>query len=152
MKLSEILPKDQLDESAWRNALAAGVLGVSALSPSAVTKSDPPAYEQPSDEVTTHGRRSDAPNFDKFEPDISHPRDQLRRDQLVRKIAKEYRVDRELIANVVDLAFEYEHSEFPKAADILAVIGVESSFDPSSVSQLKQDPARGLMQIRPGGP
>jgi soluble lytic murein transglycosylase-like protein len=51
---------------------------------------------------------------------------------------------------VVELAFEYEHSEFPKAEDILAVIGVESSFNPDSVSGLRRDPAVGLMQVRPG--
>ena len=150
MKLYEIIPEAQLDESAWRNALAAGVLGVSALSPSAVSKSTPPSYEQPSDEVVAHGRQSDAPNFDEFEPDIPHPKDQIRRDQLVNIIAKHYRVDRDLVGEVVDLAFKYEDPVFPKAKDILAVVGVESSFNPDSVSNLRRDPARGLMQVRPG--
>jgi len=33
---------------------------------------------------------------------------------------------------------------------IVAVIEVESQFNPYAVSQLKKDPARGLMQVRPG--
>ena len=36
------------------------------------------------------------------------------------------------------------------AGVLLSVIGVESSFNPRSVSALSRDPALGLMQVRPG--
>ncbi len=149
MKLHEILYKDQLDESAWRNALAAGVLGVSALSPSAITKSSPPQHEQPSDEIVSHGRRSDLSST-KIEPEIGDPKTTLRRTELARSIARTYHVKLTLAQEVVNLAFEHEDEVFPKAEDILAVVGIESSFNPKSVSSLRRDPARGLMQVRPG--
>lgn len=149
MKVCEILHKDQLDESAWRNALAAGVLGVSALSPSAITKSSPPEYERPSDEMVVHGKRSNAPNME-VNPKIEPPGRSLQRQEMARSIARTYRVGLDLSQEVVNLAFKLEDKVFPKAEDILAVIGIESSFNPDSVSSLRSDPARGLMQVRPG--
>lgn len=69
---------------------------------------------------------------------------------LARAIAKKYRVSEDLVNNIVYLAHKYEDETFPRAIDILAVIAVESSFNPKAVSRLKRDPARGLMQVRPG--
>jgi soluble lytic murein transglycosylase-like protein len=69
---------------------------------------------------------------------------------VARSIAKKYRVSEDLVNDIVILAHKYEDEEFPKAIDILAVIAVESSFNPQAVSQLRRDPARGLMQVRPG--
>ena len=48
------------------------------------------------------------------------------------------------------MAFKYEDETFPRAEHILAVVGIESSYNPASVSRLRHDPARGLMQVRPG--
>lgn len=64
-------------------------------------------------------------------------------------IANEYNVDIVLARQVVDLAYKYGQDTFPKPEDILAVIAVESSFNPHACSQLKSDPACGLMQVRP---
>jgi hypothetical protein len=147
MRLCEILPEDQLDENAWRNALAAGVLGASALTPQTATTPEQPSYERPQDEIVARGRQSDIPT--EFEPDIKAP-DFARRSKLTRNIARHYRVGYDLVKEVVDLAFKYEDPNFPKAEDILAVVGVESSFNPESVSSLERDPAIGLMQVRPG--
>lgn len=69
---------------------------------------------------------------------------------VARAIAKKYRVSENLVNDIVILAHKYEDAVFPKAIDILAVIAVESSFNPTAVSQLRRDPARGLMQVRPG--
>jgi soluble lytic murein transglycosylase-like protein len=65
-------------------------------------------------------------------------------------IASTYRINAELSQKIVNLAIKYEDEVFPTAADILAVIAVESSFNPRAVSRLEDDPARGLMQVRPG--
>lgn len=148
MKVYEILPEQQIDENAWRNALAAGVLGVSALSPSAITKSSPSDYK-PSDEMVSYGRQSDVSKFE-VDPQIEQPKTTMRRTELARNIARTYHVKLDLAQEVVNLAFEHEDDVFPKAEDILAVIGIESSFNPESVSSLRKDPARGLMQVRPG--
>ena len=58
--------------------------------------------------------------------------------------------NKEVIAQVVDLAHKYQRPDFPRAEDILSVVAIESSFNPKSVSKLKKDPAIGLTQIRPG--
>ena len=65
-------------------------------------------------------------------------------------IAQKYKIDLADAQEIVKLAHKYQKTNFPKAEDILAVIGVESSFDPDAVSGLKRDPAVGLMQVRPG--
>ena len=153
MKVHEIIPQQLDEKSAWRKAIAAGALAASSLTPRAVADAQPPSnhnqpinrqvtrqYEPPTDEIVSRGHRIKMPE----------PKDQLRRSELTNKIASHYRVDRKLVQDIVDLAFKYERPDFPKAEDILAVIGVESSFNPDSVSSLLQDPARGLMQIRPG--
>ena len=150
MKIREVLPEHQLDESAWRKALAVGALSAASLAPQTnISPGEPTHQERPADEIVSYGRQSDLPDTD-FEPDIPHPKDQLRQSELTNKLARHYRVNKELVSNVVSLAFRYEDSVFPKAEDILAVIGVESSFDPESVSNLRNDPAKGLMQVRPG--
>ena len=70
-------------------------------------------------------------------------------DKLVMAVSKKYKVDSLVLKQVVAAARKYEHPDFPTAKDILAVAGVESSFNPDATSRLKQDPARGLMQFRP---
>lgn len=69
---------------------------------------------------------------------------------LASAIARKYRINPELSYKIVELAHKHEDEVFPKAIDILAVIAVESSFNPRAVSRLRRDPARGLMQVRPG--
>lgn len=71
-------------------------------------------------------------------------------DRLAAAAASKYRTDPEVVKEIVITAHKYADPVFPTAKDILAVIGVESSFNPNAVSQLKRDPARGLMQVRPG--
>jgi hypothetical protein len=68
----------------------------------------------------------------------------------VNQIVKRFRVKREFAVQVVKYAHKYSKSTFPSAHDIVAIIGVESSFNPQSVSRLRSDPAIGLTQIRPG--
>lgn len=68
---------------------------------------------------------------------------------LIKTITKRYNIDINLATEIVELAHKYEKPTFPKAKDIIALIDIESGFDPNAVSQLKRDPAVGLMQVRP---
>lgn len=125
MKLEEIviLPGNQLDEINLKNTVAAGALSLSALMSPSTLHHDP---------IPKHASRTDM--------DVA---------TLSNTILKKYRISPQLATKVAGLAKKYEHPTFPKAADILAIVGIESSFIPSSVSKLKKDPAVGLMQVRP---
>jgi hypothetical protein len=66
-------------------------------------------------------------------------------------LKKKYKsVSDEDFAKVFAMAKKYERAVFPKAADILAIVGIESSYKKNATSGLKKDPAKGLMQVRPG--
>jgi hypothetical protein len=65
-------------------------------------------------------------------------------------LKKKYHKDDAELLKIFALAKKYERDTFPKAADILAIVGIESSFNKAAVSSLKKDPAVGLMQVRPG--
>lgn len=147
MKLYEILPEQQLDEKSLRHALAAGILGTSMAMPGAISSHSPPEPEPVRDEIISTAERPTIPT--KHKVDIPAPTF-AERTKLAKNIAEKYRVSEDLVQRVVNLAYKYQDPEFPKAKDILAIIGVESSFDPSSKSGLKRDPALGLMQVRPG--
>lgn len=78
---------------------------------------------------------------------------QIKRDEvaeLTRAVLAKYDIDKANAERIVKLAKKHEASTFPKAKDILAIIGIESSFNPKAVSGLKHDPAIGLTQVRPG--
>jgi soluble lytic murein transglycosylase-like protein len=82
------------------------------------------------------------------QPVFSHHPNNL---TLVSAILDRYKhVDDDLIHDVVFYSHKYARPDFPKQADILAMIATESSFNPKAVSKLKRDPAIGLTQIRPG--
>lgn len=69
---------------------------------------------------------------------------------LASKITSKYKhVDYKTATKYAQLAKKHEKEEFPKAKDILAVAGIESSFNPNAKSGLKVDKARGLLQVRP---
>ena len=69
--------------------------------------------------------------------------------KMAEKISAKYKIEPQDALEIVRLAHKYEKPTFPKAKDILAIVGIESSFDPDSVSGLRRDPAVGLMQVRP---
>lgn len=71
-------------------------------------------------------------------------------DKISAKISKKYKVPQKFAKKVVTLATKHADPVFPKAEDLIALIGVESNFNPNAVSGLKKDPAVGLTQIRPG--
>lgn len=67
--------------------------------------------------------------------------------QLAVSIASAYKVP---IAQAIETvaAADTHASQFPTKLDILAVVGIESSHNPRARSQLKRDPAKGMMQVR----
>lgn len=134
MRLNEILvAEEQLDEFNFRHAAAAGMLTLAALTGSDAKKEEPAPVAKT--EI------------------VKKSRTELEKEQIIRlanAILDKYNVDDKLAVQVAALAKKYEKRSFPKAEDILAVIGIESSFKPHAVSQLKHDKAIGLMQVRPG--
>jgi len=70
--------------------------------------------------------------------------------KLVVNVTQKYKIDPAIGYDIVKTALKYEKSDFPRAEHLLAVIGIESSFNPEAKSKLKKDPALGLMQVRPG--
>jgi hypothetical protein len=140
MKLHEIaLTEEQLDEARLRHALAAaGLAGALALSGSSGNHTDRPV-QTPSPHIT---QSTQAPRVQgTTKQHIAAMTD---------AILDKYDVNPNLAHRVATTAKKYEYPNFPKAEDILAITGVESSFDPTSKSGLQHDPALGLMQVRPG--
>lgn len=64
-------------------------------------------------------------------------------------LSKFTKVDPDKVNEIVSAAIKHSHPVFPQAHHLLALAGIESSFNDLAVSKLKNDPARGLTQIRP---
>ena len=82
--------------------------------------------------------------------EVAKEDDSAHRDHLLKTVTSKFKVEPEKAKKIVDLAIKHSDPVFPKAHHILALAGVESSFNEKAKSQLKRDPAVGLMQIRPG--
>jgi hypothetical protein len=151
MKLYEVLEPVELDESALKKAALAAAAGASLMgAPKGASPTASGIEVTPFPKAsTTHqpqtlSRADVDQRIDALYGDESHLQ------TLSKSIAREYRIKPELAETIVRLAHRHEKPDFPTAADILAVIAVESSFNPNAVSRLRKDPARGLMQVRPG--
>jgi hypothetical protein len=127
MKLEELF-EDQLDEISLKNAAAAIAIATSALTPSMISKHEPVKHVQQSKSV----KKADS-NF----------------KELLSSVISNYKIPSNEAEKIVSLAIKYEKPSFPKAVDILAIIGIESSFNKNAKSKLKKDPAIGLTQVRP---
>lgn len=68
------------------------------------------------------------------------------RDMLVSKVLSKYKIGETKAHQIVGAAMKHADPVFPKAHDILAVIGKESTFNEKAVSNVG---AKGLMQVRP---
>jgi soluble lytic murein transglycosylase-like protein len=134
MKAYEFLSEEQLDELDFKKAIAGGALSLAAASTTNPEfKMDDKTGPEPVSQNVQNIQQSENPKF----------------REVADKISKRYKVNPKLALDVVKLAKKYEKTVFPKQNDILAIIGIESSFNPSAVSALKNDPAVGLTQIRP---
>lgn len=131
MRYYEFAPTEQLDEFDLKKALATGTIAAAAAVPSFLGK---PAPVAPMASVAKQA--------------VVKPPAGVQ--ELASIITSKYKVDPALAAKVAALAKKHEKPVFPRAEDILAVIGIESSFNPNAVSGLRRDPAVGLTQVRPG--
>jgi len=132
MKIHELKGVEQLDELNFKHAVAAATLGAATMLNHKAEAPDLPVqpisklqYQQP-----------------KLTPD---PAIQNAADI----IADKYDLDNRFALDIVKLAHKYQKPGFPTAKDLLAVIAVESQFQPNAISGLHKDPAVGLMQVRP---
>lgn len=137
MKVHEIINEQRVDELNLRHAAAATMAGAALMGiphKAATPIGTPTKVSQPQLEPIQVTAK---PMLD---PKTQH---------LVDVISKRYSADPQFVTQVVELVKKYQKPGFPTARDLLAVIAVESSFDPDAVSGLHHDPAVGLMQIRP---
>jgi soluble lytic murein transglycosylase-like protein len=129
MKVQELLEDlDRLDEITLKQALAAGTIGAAAAASMFSPPQKPPEATQ-----TVVGKISSQPA-----------------ETLALGIARRYRIALDDAFKIVKTAEANADPVFPKRDDLLAVIGIESSFNPTKKSPLRRDPAIGLMQVRPG--
>ena len=137
MKLHDLIIEDphRLDEINIKQAIAAGALGAATMMPSTSLNTNQPETQRT------------------VQPAVSTQKEKQPQQDIFKSLnaaASKYSVDPQLFSRIVSAARKHAHPDFPRVDDIIAIIGVESSFQPNAVSGLKKDPARGLMQIRPG--
>jgi soluble lytic murein transglycosylase-like protein len=132
MKVAELLyEQEQLDEINLKQAVAAGLIGAATMMPMKTDTSADPAPEH-SQQVRQEFKK------------------EQQQETLARGIARRYRIAFDDAIKIVKSAAAHAKPSFPRTEDILAVIGIESSFDKTKKSALRRDPAVGLMQVRPG--
>lgn len=125
--------QQELDESKVRNAMlavgAAGAIAGAAL----LTKKDVPVHEPAIQQAANQAAETLAPEHLK----------------LAQNIKDRYKLSDSKAEKIVSIAVKHAHPVFPQAHHILAIAGIESSFNEKAKSKLRFDPAVGLMQIRP---
>lgn len=129
---------DDLNEIKLKHVIAAGAIAAAAITGGSSTSAPKHIDKQ---EQAGEARRMSFKSF------------ALKQDAKARRLAMvitdNYAIGTNLALKVAKLAIKHQKPGFPSAEDLLAVCGVESSFDPDAVSNLKHDPAVGLLQVRP---
>jgi hypothetical protein len=88
------------------------------------------------------GNRQTSGTIEKISP--NHP------DNLFNSIKSKFtKVDDETAHEIVKSAIKHGKPDFPQPHHLVAIAGVESGMRPDVSSNLKNDPATGLMQVRP---
>lgn len=142
MKLHEL---EQLDEIKLKHAIAGAAL---AAGLGAGTMHDQDTKQINLKVVSAEKRASEA------EKTVSKAKIQAEKDRqdiqkLTDIVLDKYKISSVQAKRIVELTKKHEDNVFPKAEDLLAVIGIESSFNPAARSHLKHDKAVGLTQVRP---
>ncbi len=135
MRLVELFiqPQQDVDED-LRKALSTGAMALATTT--ATIPQTAHAPDNPPRPIIQHISKKQEPEDPKVR-------------KLVDIVTSKYKVDQDLAKDIVKSAKKHARPTFPKVEDLLAIIGIESSFRPDAVSPLKKDPAVGLTQIRP---
>lgn len=138
MKIHEAKGVEQLDEITFKQAVAAAGVGASLMG--APHKAEAPVPHAPMIQTMQQQAKP-----------VEQPKLQLSQSEqkAVDQITQRYNADPDFVAQVIQLVKKYQKPGFPTARDLMAIIAVESEFDPDAVSGLSHDPAVGLMQVRP---
>ena len=140
MKLTEIIQEDQLDELKLKHVLAGAALAGAIAVGTVGHDTDVKAKQQVSGKITQV----------KLTPaQLKAQEEKQRVEDLTQVVLDKYRIAPGKAEEIVNLAIKYEKPVFPKAEELLAIIGIESSFNPNAKSNLKHDKAVGLTQVRP---
>lgn len=144
-----IKESEQLDEIKLKHALAGAALATG-LATGAVHKHD---VEQAKTQVTA-AQKSAQEKVNKAEAVAKAAKSLAERERqaivkLTDIVLDKYKISPDKAQEIVELTKKHEKDVFPKAADLLAIIGIESSFNPAAKSHLKHDKAIGLTQVRP---
>jgi hypothetical protein len=138
MKVHEIIQYQQLDEfnlkRIAKHAATVGIVGAAMMNPYKVQAPNAPQQANHPVQQRYHDLKKEQATKTKA---------------VVERITKLYGINPKFAKQVINLAKKYEKVGFPTARDIIAVIAVESEFNPDAKSRLHHDPAIGLMQIRP---
>jgi hypothetical protein len=164
MKVNELLEQEQIDEIKLRHVLAGAALGA-ALTTGGVAGHE--KYQAHKQEVQAkqaqQSKEEAAKKAEKVKADAAKKASdekaakekvakdaQSRVDKLTKKVLEKYKhnIKEPEAKKVVKSAIKHEQGDF-KAEEMLALIGVESSFKKTAKSNLSNDKAVGLTQIRP---
>jgi len=148
MRLVEFAPvkEQQLDEIDVKRAMAAGALAL-ATGMGGSNLPMPSQNRAPTTEPVATKKEHPAPEKEQPAPEKKALDPKLKK--LTDIVVKKYNINYDLASEIVTLAKKHEKKYFPRVDDLLAIIGIESSFNPQAISGLQSDPAVGLTQIRP---
>lgn len=125
---------EKLDEGIIKNALVAATTASAIVGGALLMK------QEPKQEPTTGIASSIHDIKEKFN---------LPKEHLLSTVKSKFKISDDKAEQIVNTAIKHSDPVFPKAHHILAISGIESSFNENAKSKLKSDPAIGLMQIRP---
>lgn len=143
-ELEENLLRNTLAAAAMAGTLATGVTGYH------TTKNDPVAnvYSKQITRSVSGVVQPQQIQPEQDEDDEERTKD-FPREHLLKTVTDKFNINPKKAEKIVDAALRHQKPEFPRAHHILAIAGIESSFNERAKSKLRYDPAVGLMQIRP---